>query len=705
MKFIQKISLILFVLIAGIYAASPWWLSFVIARQLPPGWQLEKFEAAYPGFRGINIKRLRMNGKIWSVEMNLAAADIQFTYQGLKTDIGSLSLDAYLQANEGGTADITADDLTLPITKLTGKFPELSVNQLQVVLYNAINSGPNNIAGDKPLVLDFQAVKLAPRADNNFHLTANVSIRDSPGIHGQLGVDTGPESLEASFRFPADTGSPPWLLVSFEQKYVGPRTTTHIRAALDTEHVDQEWLDTILMRGTGSLITHMNGKLLLEVDFEGSEEPQNVRQLSLTVEQLRTELVGGTLVLNAAHVSIAAELAARNGRLFSTGEAIFIDARIEPMSASAAKVDTSWQDLDLFSMVGKMSTHTQGFATEYEGETWTGFDFDVTYNLLGNTDVSGAGNITFNSSLEFPIEFAGNIQAGKWGITLPATQIQMAQLAGLLEVANFELPASIKLTDGYIDLQGSIAVDDEITATMAINGHEMAASMLESSVRKAGFSFDTTYGRTISASGPLSIEAVTLAGGVAVTHILADLKLESTESFGIQNLYAEVFDGQLNLENLRFSDSRLEDTTIELSHINLGHLLAFADIDGLEGTGFLEISLPAGSDESGVYIKNGIFHSAGPGRLAYTQAGVANSNIGMQALANFQYKDFSGTIDYQSDGAYQISIRLEGRNPELYDGYPIVFKLNISGSLPKLFEALFMTGDFEESILKRIGIE
>jgi hypothetical protein len=304
-----------------------------------------------------------------------------------------------------------------------------------------------------------------------------------------------------------------------------------------------------------------------------------------------------------------------------------------------------------------------------------------------------------------PLDFAGNTQAGQWNITLPPATIKLTQLGSLLRVAHFELPASIKLTDGHIGLQGNVVVDDTMTAKMTITGYEMGASMLESSARKASITLNTSYGNTISADGPVSIEAVELAGGIDVKNISAELKLENMETFGLKNLSAEVFDGQLTLGNLRYSQNRIEDTTLELTHINLGRLLKFADIDGLEGAGFLDISLPAGSDQTGVYIKNGIFNSTAPGRLAYTKEGVAGSNIGLQALENFQYQDFSGTVDYQSDGTYQIAIRLEGTNPDLYGGHPIVFNLNISGSLPELFEALFITGDFEESILKQIGIE
>jgi hypothetical protein len=410
----------------------------------------------------------------------------------------------------------------------------------------------------------------------------------------------------------------------------------------------------------------------------------------------------GDLELEANGLSITAELSSYDGELISTGHGIFIDGRIASQDISADKIEMTWQELDLLNLTGKLSTRTQGFSTVFDGEIWTGFDFDIAYALLGNDDINGSGIVKFDSGPELPIEFAGNTQAERWDITLLPATIRLTQLGGLLRIAHFELPESVKLTNGYIDMQGDVVVDDEITAKVTIKGHELGASMLESSASNAGFAFSTSYGSTISANGPVSIETVALAGGVDVAHIGADLNLEDTDTFGLKNLHAEVFDGQLILNSLRFSESRIEDTTVTLNHINLGHILAFADIDGLEGTGFLDISLPVGSDQAGVYVKNGSFSSNGPGRLAYTKEGVAGSNIGLQALENFQYKDLSGTINYQSDGAYQITIRLEGQNPDLYGGHPIVFNLNIGGSLPELFESMFMTGNFEESILKQI---
>jgi hypothetical protein len=271
-----------------------------------------------------------------------------------------------------------------------------------------------------------------------------------------------------------------------------------------------------------------------------------------------------------------------------------------------------------------------------------------------------------------------------------------------MRLAHYEFPESIHLTNGYIEFQGDIKVAEEITALLLINGHEMAATMLEGSARQAGFKFNTHYGNTMSANGPVSIENITLASGIVVSNISAEIDIENPAAFELNNLVANVFDGQASLTAFSFADNRIGNTSIHLKHINLEQLLEFADLDGLEGTGMLDITLPAGGDENGIYIKDGTFQSTVPGHIAYLKEGMAGSNIGLQALENFQYKDLSGTIDYQSDGTYIIVVHLVGKNPDLYGGHPIKFNLSINGSLPRIFKSLFITGDFEEAIIQQI---
>ncbi len=932
-----KLLLFLCVVLAGIYATTPLWLSFVLARQLPPGWQVEKLDSAYPGLTGIKLNYLLVKGEFPDTGMILAASDIQLGYRGPAAAIGSLSLEVRPRVSGDRTATApTLDDLSLPIIRTDGKLADISVAQLHVTIYRPANTESGHGLSMPLLVLNFNDFRLLPRPDNGFHLTAGMEIGEFSSARGSLAINTDTDSLKADIRFPADPATPPWLVVALEQLDSGDTATTRIQAVFDAGLIDQQWLDSILTGGTGGMLTHADGQLELQADFTGRHQ-QDIEHVSLAAKKLQVVSHRGVLDLEAellasregdtvtvslptaakieyrdntgwiddfihsvvpglqrtprpvatgllvfdpgsklafqhranpsarfdggigvglaasgedfhvrfdnlqaemadsqepltltadglvtlhweqqapvaytsadldlkadqlslsntgrlrispeaisfeqsgdftaeftnlqtsmqtgqslrsdqfkmqgridfeqsmsapgapvdlhfngpvsAHnmrvglpgdghsppmtvtaddLSATLDVVSGDGILVSTGSGTWLAGRINQPATSAASIDMTWQDFDLVELAGNLTTRTQGFATELEGETWAGFDLDLDYELFSNADASGTGTLMFANGPQLPFEFSGNIQAERWDISLPAATVKLAQLRRLLRAAHFELPAAIKLTDGYIELQGTVAAGDNIAANMSIGGHDVGASMQESSARNASFLLNTSYDQSMSASGPVSIELIALAGGIDMTNVRADIEIENMETFGLQNLHAELFDGQLMLHKLRYSTSKLEDSAIELKQINLGHLLAFADIDGLEGTGTLEISLPVSSDSTGILIKNGTFESSGPGRLAYKKEGLAGSNIGLQALQNFQYQVLSGTVDYHSDGSYRMSIHLEGKNPDLYGGHPVVFNLTINGSLPALFEALFMTGDFEESILKQLRIK
>jgi hypothetical protein len=429
-------------------------------------------------------------------------------------------------------------------------------------------------------------------------------------------------------------------------------------------------------------------------------------ELEARLANLKAKLSGDdpaeATTLESEVLTIAVEFSSQGGALLSTGNATLLDSHVSPQSISANRVDVSWQEFDPFTMTGNLETRTEGLSSQFEAETWSGFELDLEYSMPGNATIRGSGMLLFDAGPQLPVEFTGNSKTQRWYITLLPATVMPDQLDGLLTALHVEIPASVTLVDGTIDLRGKILVDEETTAELTIEGREMDAAMLESSVGGVNFRFDTNYGNTLSAKGPVSVKSALLAGGIDVLDIGANLNLDHAGAYGLKNLHAQLFDGHLNLDQLQFLNGRIQDTRAELSHIDLKQLLSFVDIDGLDGSGLLEISLPLGSDQAGVYIKNGTFSSSAPGHLAYTKEGIAGSNIGLQALENFHYQVLSGTFDYQSDGTYQIDVHIEGNNPDLYAGHPIVFNLGISGVLPELFESLFMTGDFEESILNQV---
>jgi hypothetical protein len=410
-------------------------------------------------------------------------------------------------------------------------------------------------------------------------------------------------------------------------------------------------------------------------------------------------------VITASDLSLTGRLNSKNGQIMSQGEGYLDTMQIEPMTVSASKADLKWKDLNLSTLTGQLNVKTQGFKVTIEEQLWKGFDFDLNMNLLADDVINGTGQFKFSGGPDLPVGFAGNAKSGWWDVEIKNSTIPLPRLRGILSSAHFELPAKLKLTEGSIDVAGQIELHDEITAKVNLTGSNIAGALDKSNARKASFNFDSGFLEDVFVSGPLDIENMTLAGGIDVANFHTDLDVLNSETFSLSNLSADLFDGQLKLEKLNFANGGIADTAILLNQVNLRKLLSFLDVAGLEGTGLLDFVLPTGSDAGIIRVTDGTFTSTGPGRLSYSQGGASSSNIGLQALENFHYTKLSGKIAYNAKGPYQITIRLEGSNPDLYNGYPVIFNLTINGSLPELFEAIFMTGSFEESILNQIKVK
>jgi hypothetical protein len=130
-------------------------------------------------------------------------------------------------------------------------------------------------------------------------------------------------------------------------------------------------------------------------------------------------------------------------------------------------------------------------------------------------------------------------------------------------------------------------------------------------------------------------------------------------------------------------------TTLTAERLNLDEIFALAQLDGLSGEGTMHGTLPITIAGSEAVIAHGELVSDGPGWVRYRpaqppaalEAGGENVNLLLQALENFRYKDLRLTIDGRTDGEMDVRLHIAGANPDLYDGYPIEFNLNLEGAL------------------------
>ncbi len=198
-----------------------------------------------------------------------------------------------------------------------------------------------------------------------------------------------------------------------------------------------------------------------------------------------------------------------------------------------------------------------------------------------------------------------------------------------------------------------------------------------------------------------------VAGEMMVTDIAVGLRILDT-AITVDSASMHILDGVFAVKptttDLSNKDHRV---AVSVTGLDFGRLLAMIDQPGLSGSGRLDGTIPLALLHDGIEIKDAEFHSTIPGSLRYHTAGPAmapTDNIALQALQDFRYDTLKISISYDPGGDYRIRMRLEGRNPELYNGYPIAFNLNLTGELPMMLRSQLLKGDFAKQILRDIQI-
>ncbi len=193
-----------------------------------------------------------------------------------------------------------------------------------------------------------------------------------------------------------------------------------------------------------------------------------------------------------------------------------------------------------------------------------------------------------------------------------------------------------------------------------------------------------------------------LAAGTPLTNLNVDLAL-AAQTLRVQALHLELLGGSVHSEPLSLPWPPAGPTlALEIRHIDLGQLLALLKVPGLSGSGQLRGVLPLVYRDGEVEIHDGQLDGVGAGTIQYAPALSMPDNAGLQALRNFHFQQLGMHLWYAADGTYRTQARLEGNNPDFYNGYPIRFALNINGKLPGLFRSALFSGDFNRHLLEQL---
>lgn len=149
---------------------------------------------------------------------------------------------------------------------------------------------------------------------------------------------------------------------------------------------------------------------------------------------------------------------------------------------------------------------------------------------------------------------------------------------------------------------------------------------------------------------------------------------------------------------------------LELTRLEVSQLMRVYPAEGLAGTGLLRGHVPLLIGPEGIRVVQGQVEAIDPGGVLQLPAerlrdfAQDNKAMGMvtQAMRNFHYSELESRIDYGQDGTLNLGLHLEGHNPNVQDGHPIVLNINLEENIPALLTSLQLSGRVNETVTKKV---
>ena len=198
--------------------------------------------------------------------------------------------------------------------------------------------------------------------------------------------------------------------------------------------------------------------------------------------------------------------------------------------------------------------------------------------------------------------------------------------------------------------------------------------------------------------------------GLPLTNGLLTFDLEP-EQLAVEQLRWQFAEGRISAAPFTIGSAGIAfSTTLTAERLQLDEIFALTQLDGLSGEGTMHGTLPITVAGAEAVIAGGELVSDRPGWVRYRpgqapaalQAGGENVNLLLQALENFRYETLRLTIDGRTDAEMDVGLHIAGANPDLYDGYPIEFNLNLEGALANVLRSGLAGYQIPERIRERM---
>lgn len=208
-----------------------------------------------------------------------------------------------------------------------------------------------------------------------------------------------------------------------------------------------------------------------------------------------------------------------------------------------------------------------------------------------------------------------------------------------------------------------------------------------------------------------TLAVAAINAGLPLTDALAIFQIPGDGTVALKDLSMHLAGGSVRADPATLPlDASSGALTLHVDGMRLGELINLVDLAGLAATGTLSGTIPVHLESGNVIVDNGRLTAIDLGSIQYQPAeppaglasGGQSTQLLLQALENFRYQALSLTLNGSAAGEMGVSLRLQGANPDLYDGYPVDFTLTVSGALSQIISDSMRGYQVPDRIQERI---
>ena len=268
--------------------------------------------------------------------------------------------------------------------------------------------------------------------------------------------------------------------------------------------------------------------------------------------------------------------------------------------------------------------------------------------------------------------------------------------------------------EGQIGLRGALAwtpAGVTSSATLALTGLGFATDAATVSGLSGTVFFDSLRPPDTPANQRLTAESVTAGVPLDDVEVVFDVDSEAGQPvIRLSRAGGTLAEGELFVRDAVLRPgARTNRLTVQVRGVSMSRLVGLLEVEGLRANGTLAGDIPLRLGPNGLRIDQGKLGAVDKGSIQ-VEFGAARDalasqgesvNLMVRALKDFRYDILSLTLTRPESGDLALGITMQGNNPDVLDGYPFKFNINLTGDLEPILSALQTGRRLTTDLLRR----